>query len=76
MQSCIIPEQISSAGVRGEEGDPGARLGSMGWTCIGSPEGKQWTGARSHISRTLFTPMSASAMFVVMLILPLRDSGR
>ena len=45
----------SRADVRGEEGDPVARLGPLGWTCIGSPEGKQWTGARSHISRTLFT---------------------
>ena len=45
----------SRADVRGEEGDPVARLGPLGWTCIGSPEGKQWTGARAHISRTLFT---------------------
>lgn len=45
----------SRADVRGGEGDPVARLGPLGWTCIGSPEGKQWTGARAHISRTLFT---------------------
>ena len=45
----------SRADVRGEEGDPVARLQPLGWTCIGSPEGKQWTGARAHISRTLFT---------------------
>ena len=45
----------SRADVRGEEGDPVARLGPLGWTCIGSPEGKHWTGARAHISRTLFT---------------------
>ena len=45
----------SRADVRGEEGDPVARLGPLGWTCIGSPEGKQRTGARAHISRTLFT---------------------
>ena len=45
----------SRADVRGEEGDPVARLEPLGWTCIGSPEGKQWSGARAHISRTLFT---------------------
>ncbi|PFX16125.1 hypothetical protein AWC38_SpisGene19627 [Stylophora pistillata] len=45
----------SRADVRGGEGDPVARLGPLRWTCIGSPEGKQWTGARAHISRTLFT---------------------
>ena len=45
----------SRADVRGEEGNPIARLGPLGWTCIGSPEGKQWTGARAHVSRTLFT---------------------
>ena len=26
------------ADVHGEEGDPIARLGPLGWTCIGSPE--------------------------------------
>ena len=31
----------SRADVRGEEGGPVARLGPLGWTCIGSPEGKQ-----------------------------------
>ena len=46
--------QYSRADVRGEEGGPVARLGPLGWTCIGSPEGKQWTGARAHVSRTLF----------------------
>ena len=35
----------SRADVRGEEGDPVARLGPLGWTCIGSPEGKHW---RAH----------------------------
>lgn len=45
----------SRADVRGEEGEPVARLGPLGWTCIGSPEGKQWTGARAHVSRTLFS---------------------
>ena len=45
----------SRADVRGEEGDPIARLGPLRWTCIGSPEGKQWTGVRAHVSRTLFT---------------------
>ena len=45
----------SGADVRGEEGEPVARLGPLGWTCIGSPEGKQWTRARAHVSHTLFT---------------------
>jgi len=44
----------SRADVRGEEGDQVACLGPLGWTCIGPPEGKQWSGAREHISRTLF----------------------
>lgn len=44
----------SRADVRGKEGGPVACLGPLGWTCIGSPEGKQWTGARAHVSRTLF----------------------
>lgn len=45
----------SRADVRGKEGGPIARLGPLGWTCIGSPEGGQSTGTRTHISRTLFT---------------------
>ena len=43
------------ADVRAEERNPVARIWSLGWTCIGSPEGKHWTGAKAHISRTLFT---------------------
>lgn len=45
----------SRADVRGEEGAPVARLGPLGWTCVGSPEGRQGAGARTHVSRTLFT---------------------
>ena len=51
----IAELHYSTADVHGEEGDPFAGLGPLGWTCIGSPEGKQWTGARAHISCTLFT---------------------
>ena len=45
----------SRADVRGEEGDLVARLGPLGWACVVSPDGKQRTGARAHIGRTLFT---------------------
>ena len=45
----------SRADVRDKEGGPVARLGPLGWTCIGSPEGRQSTGTRAHVSRTLFT---------------------
>ena len=40
---------------RAEEGNPVALRWPLGWTCIGSPEGKHWRGARAHISRTLST---------------------
>ena len=38
----------------------GKETRSLAWglwaeQCIGSPEGKQWTGVRAHVSRTLFT---------------------
>ena len=33
--------RYSRADVRREEGDPVARLGPLGWTCIDSPEGEQ-----------------------------------
>ena len=45
----------SRAHVHGEKGDPVAPLGPLGWSCSGSPKGKRWKGARSHISRNLFT---------------------
>ena len=43
----------SRADVRGEEGGPIARLGPLGWSCIGSPEGRDVTGKRTHVIRTL-----------------------
>ena len=45
----------SRADLRGKEGGPIAHLGPLGWTCIGPPEARQLTGARTHVSRTLFT---------------------
>ena len=45
----------SRTDVHGKEGGPVARLGPLGWTCIGSPEGWQSTGTRTHVSWTLFT---------------------
>ena len=38
LKECDFAEPAQD--VRGEEGDPVARLGPLGWTCIGSPEGK------------------------------------
>ena len=51
----------SRADVRGKEGGPVARLGPLGWTCIGSPEGGRSTETTTHISRTLLTrePLTA-----------------
>ena len=47
--------QCRLADLRGEEEGPVAHLGPLGWTCVGSPKEAQWTGARTHVSRTLFT---------------------
>ena len=41
--------------VRGKVGEPVARLGPLGWTCIGPPDGRAETGTRTHTIRTLFT---------------------
>ena len=38
------------ADVRAEERNPVARIWSLGWTCIGSPEGKHWTGAQHTLA--------------------------
>ena len=45
----------SFADVRGKVGEPVARLGPLGWTCIGPPDGRAETGTRTHTIRTLFT---------------------
>ena len=41
--------------IRGNVGEPVARLGPLGWTCIGPPDGKAQSGTRTHTIRTLFT---------------------
>ena len=40
------------ADIRGETGGPIARLGPLGWTCIGAPD---TSVARTHVIRTLFS---------------------
>ena len=40
------------ADIRGEKGGPVARLGPLGWTCIGAPD---TSVARTHVIRTLFS---------------------
>ena len=41
--------------LRGKNGGPIARLGPLGWSCIGAPEENDSVRARSHVIRTLFT---------------------
>ena len=41
--------------IRGKVGEPVARLGPLGWTCIGPPDGRVESGTRTHTIRTLFT---------------------
>ena len=41
--------------IRGKVGEPVARLGSLGWTCIGPPDGRVESGTRTHTIRTMFT---------------------
>jgi len=52
----------SRADVRGKEGGLVARLGPLGWTCIGSSEERQSTGTRAHVRQTLFTRESFAAI--------------
>ena len=42
----------SRADIRGQAGGPIARLGPLGWTCIGAPD---TAAARTHVIRTLFS---------------------
>ena len=42
----------SMSDVRGPTGGPIARLGVLGWSCIGSPEGRIISGSRTHVGRT------------------------
>ncbi|XP_044164891.1 uncharacterized protein LOC114973744 [Acropora millepora] len=41
--------------LRGKNGGPIARLGPLGWSCIGAPEENDSVRARFHVIRTLFT---------------------
>ena len=54
--SCIFHVDI-----RGESGVPVARLGLLGWTCIGSPDRGNTSASRSHVVRTLFSRDSSSS---------------
>ena len=60
----------SRADLHGEKGNPVARLGPLGWTCIGSPEKNSGQG-QGHKLALLCLPktlMSVSVMIAVMLI--------
>ena len=52
---------FSRVDIRGESGGPVARLGLLGWTCIGSPDHGDTSASRSHIVRTLFSRDSSSS---------------
>ena len=41
--------------IRGNVGEPVARLGLLGWTCVGPPDGRAQCGTRTHTIRTLLT---------------------
>ena len=41
--------------IRGKVGEPVARLGPLGWTYIGPPDGRVESGTRTHTIRTPFT---------------------
>ena len=45
----------SHVDLRGQDGGPIARLGPLGWTCIGSPDKNDIPRTRSHAIRALFT---------------------
>ena len=45
----------SHVDLRGKNGGPIARLGPLGWSCIGAPEENDSVRAQSHVIRTLFT---------------------
>ena len=52
---------FSRVDIREESGGPVARLGLLGWTCIGSPDGGNTSASRSHVARTLFSRDSSSS---------------
>ncbi|PFX16011.1 hypothetical protein AWC38_SpisGene19740 [Stylophora pistillata] len=41
--------------LRGKLGGPIARLGPLGWSCIGAPDESETARTRSHVIRSLFT---------------------
>ena len=49
------PRGSEAYSLRGNVGEPVARLGPLGWTCIGPPDGRVQSGTRPHTIRTLFT---------------------
>jgi hypothetical protein len=49
----------SRADVRGEPGSPIARLGPLGWSCIGATEKQRGTGCRTHTIRTFLCRSTA-----------------
>ena len=52
---------FSRVDIRGESGGPVARLGLLGWTCIGSLDHGDTSASRSHVVRTLFSRDSSSS---------------
>jgi len=45
----------SHVDLQGKRGGPIARLGPLGWSCIGAPDGNEAARTRSHVIRALFT---------------------
>ena len=45
----------SHVDLRGKSGGPIARLGPLGWSCIGAPDESEAARTRSHVIRALFT---------------------
>lgn len=45
----------SRADIRGEARVPIARLGPLGWSCIGSPDSRDSSGTRTHVIRSFRT---------------------
>ena len=45
----------SHVDLRGKSGGPIARLGPLGWSCIGAPDENEAERTRSHVIRALFT---------------------
>ena len=51
-----IDLHFSKCDVRGKAGEPIARLGPLGWSCVGPPEGKSINGnSRTNLACTFFT---------------------